>query len=70
MSNLYGDAVFAKSVFQLQDSWLANCNFIRRTTPNFVGQFCYVIIVILIIFAGHSSDRIKHFVRQNEFCLF
>ena len=30
----------------------------------------YIIIVILVIFAGHLSDSIKYFVRQNKNLLF
>ena len=28
-----------------------------------------VIIIIVVIFAGHLSDRIKHFVSRNEILL-
>ena len=53
-------SVFAKS--------LADCEFLLVKT-----QFCrtvlYGIIVILEIFAGHLSDRIKYFVNQNEILL-
>ena len=54
--------------FQLQDSCLADCKYLLDKT-----QFCrtdlYVIIVILEIFAGHLSARIKYFVSQNEYLL-
>ena len=54
--------------FQLQYSCLANCKFLLNKT-----QFCrtvlYLIIVILEIFAGHLSDRIKYFISQNEYLL-
>ena len=61
-------SVFAKNFFQLQDSCLTDCQFLLVKT-----QFCrtvlYVIIVILVIFAGHLSDRIKYFVSQNKILL-
>ena len=52
-------------IFQLQDSCLADCKFLL-VKPQFCRTVLYVIIVILEIFAGHLSDRIKYFVSQNE----
>ena len=60
-------SVFQKIFFELQDSCLAHCNFLQGKTQ-FLGQFL-VIIVVLVIFDVHLSDRVKYFVRQNEILL-
>ena len=57
-----------KIFFQLQDSCLAYCNFLQDKTK-FCRTVLYVIIVILVIFAGYLFDRLKHFVRLNEILL-
>ena len=45
-----------------------DCKFLLVKTQ-FCRTFLYVIIVILEIFVGHLSDRIKYFVSQNEILL-
>ena len=52
--------------FQIQDNCLADCHFLHDKT-----QFCRTVqyIIIWVIFAGHSSNTIKYFVRQNEILL-
>ena len=44
-----------------------DCIFFARQKPILVDL--YVIIVIMVIFVGHLSDRIKYFVIQNEILL-
>ena len=51
--------------FPWQDSCLADCKFLLDKTQ-FCGTVLYVNIVILLIFAGHLSDKIKYFASQNE----
>ena len=50
--------------FQLQDSCLTDCNFLQDKSL-FCRTILYAIIVVLVIFSGHLSDRIKYFVIQK-----
>ena len=47
---------------------LADCKILLVKT-SFCRAFLHVIIVILEIFVGHLTDRIKYFVSQNEILL-
>ena len=58
-------AVFAKSFFSSRTAVWQTASFCW-SKPNFCRTVLYGFIVILEIFAGHLSDRIKYFVSQNE----